>query len=139
MDSVLLDTTVASLIHPRRRLSRLRSAFAHHMIGKTLAISFQTVAELWCWAEERNWGIDQREGLTGFMEQFVVLPYTPELAQTWARVMTHTRRRGRRLEAGDAWIAASAVLYGVPLLTSDNDFVGLDVDGLDVVCRAAPI
>ena len=135
MNGVLLDTTVASLLHPRRRLSHLRSAFAKDLTGRTPAISFQTVAELWCWAEERQWGPSLRDGLTGFIQQFVVLPYSSELAQTWARVMTHTRRRGRRLEAGDAWIAASAVLYGVPLLTSDNDFVGLDFDGLDVICR----
>jgi predicted nucleic acid-binding protein len=76
-------------------------------------------------------------GWTGwFIQEFVFLPYTPELAQTWARVMTHTRRLGRRLEAGDAWIASSAVLYAVPLLTNDKDFVDLEFEGLSVICHA---
>ncbi len=50
--------------------------------------------------------------------------------------MTTARRKGRRMEAGDAWIAATAVLYAAPLLTHDADFVGLDIAGLDVVCHA---
>jgi predicted nucleic acid-binding protein len=80
--------------------------------------------------------LEARTGLEGFIAQFVVVPYTFELAQTWARLMTHARRAGRRLEAGDAWIASSAACYGVPLLTNDRDFVGLEFEGLHVVCRA---
>jgi len=133
MSTVLLDTNVASLLHPRRRNSRLREAYEPQMAGSTLAVSFQTVAELWFWAEQRNWGPQLRSGLEQFLSRFIVVPYTAELAQTWATVMTHSRRLGRRLEAGDGWIAASAVLYGVPLLTNDTDFVDLELEGLDVV------
>ncbi|MCC6667469.1 MAG: PIN domain-containing protein [Polyangiaceae bacterium] len=136
MSSVLLDTTVASLIHPRRAGSSVRAAYEPHMRGMILAVSFQTVAELWAWAEENRWGTTQRTGLEHFLSRFVVVPYSTELAQTWAKVMTAARRKGRRMEAGDAWIAATAVLYEAPLLTHDVDFVGLDIDGLDVVCHA---
>ena len=136
MNAVVLDTSVASLLHPRRRQSTLRLKYEGDMKGAMLAISFQTVAELWSWAEENRWGPALREGLQGFIQQFVFVPYTQALAQTWARVMTHTKRVGRRLEAGDAWIAASAVLYGVPLLTNDKDFRDLGFEGLEVICRA---
>ena len=136
MATVLLDTTVASLLHPRRAGSTQRALYAGDMQDKTLAISFQTVAELWSWAEENRWGTKARAALDVFIAQFVLVPYSAELAQTWARVMTHGRRVGRRLEAGDTWIAASAVLYRVPLLTSDKDFVGIDFEGLAVVCHA---
>ena len=136
MATVLLDTTVASLLHPRRSGSTLRALYEPEMLGKTLAISFQTVAELWSWAEENQWGQKNRAGLEAFLARFVLVPYTSELAQTWARLMTHARRVGRRLEAGDTWIAASAVLYDVPLLTNDKDFVGLEFQGLEVVCHA---
>lgn len=136
MPSVLLDTSVASLLHPRRRGSSQRARYERDLKATTLAISFQTVAELWSWAEENRWGVEARTGLEGFIAQFVIVPYTPELAQTWARLMAHARRAERRLEAGDGWIASSAVLYGVSLLTNDRDFVGLDFEGLDVICRA---
>lgn len=136
MATVLLDTTVASLLHPRRSGSTLRARYEPDMRGVTLAISFQTVAELWPWAEENQWGPKLRAGLEAFIAQFALVPYTPELAQQWARLTTHAKRVGRRLEAGDAWIAASAALYGVPLLTNDKDFVDIEFDGLDVVCHA---
>jgi tRNA(fMet)-specific endonuclease VapC len=66
------------------------------MRGVTLAISFQTVAELWSWAEENQWGPKLRAALETFIAQFVLVPYTPELAQQWARLTTHSRRVGRR-------------------------------------------
>jgi len=75
-------------------------------------------------------------GLRRFVSHFVVLPRTMEVAEKWAQVMVGARRRGRRLEAGDAWIAAAAVAYDIQLVTHDQDFVGLEVDGLQVVCRA---
>jgi len=52
---VLLDTTVASLLHPKRRGSALRTRYEPHMRGQILALSFQSVAELWAWAEEKRW------------------------------------------------------------------------------------
>ncbi|MCK6533138.1 MAG: PIN domain-containing protein [Polyangiaceae bacterium] len=116
--------------------SSVRAAYEPHMRGMILAVSFQTVAELWAWAEESRWGNAQRAGLEHFLSRFVVVPYSTELGQTWARVMTAARRKGRRMEAGDAWIAATAVLYAAPLLTHDEDFVGLDIVGLDVICHA---
>jgi tRNA(fMet)-specific endonuclease VapC len=133
--TVLLDTSVASLLHPRRRSSSLRALYAPDLKGNTLALDPQTVAELWSWAEESNWEAAQREGLQEFFRRFVILPHTADLAREWARVMVHARRRGRRLEAGDAWIAAAAVKYRVPLITHDQDFMGLDLEGLSVVCR----
>jgi tRNA(fMet)-specific endonuclease VapC len=136
MATVLLDTTVASLLHPRRAGSTLRALYASDMQDRTLAISFQTVAELWSWAEENRWGTPARAALDAFIAQFLLMPYSAERAQTGAGVMTPARRVGRRLEAGDTWIAASAVLYRVPLLTSDRDFVSIDFEGLEVVCHA---
>ena len=103
------------------------------MRGQVLAISFQTQAELWAWAEDGRWGPAMRTGLDQFLARFPVIPYTEQLGRTWARVMTEARRSGRRLEAGDGWIAASAVLYSMPLLTQDGDFLDLTLRGLEVI------
>jgi len=51
----------------------------------------------------------------------------------WARVSVLCRKQGRRLEAGDAWIAATAADREITLLTHDRDHVGLDVPGLNVI------
>jgi tRNA(fMet)-specific endonuclease VapC len=133
MSVVLLDTTVASLLHPKKRADALRTKYEPHMRGATLALSFQTVAELWRWAEKRNWGETSRTGLDAFIRRFLVIPYDYELAKVWARVMDASCRQGRRLEAGDCWIAATAVHRSIPLLVHDGDFLGLEVDGLSVV------
>ena len=133
MSTVLLDTTVASLLHPKKQDDALRTKYESHMEGQILAVSFQSIAELWSWAEENNWGPTLRAGFEIFLQKFLVIPYDPELAKTWARLTTHCKRIGRRLEAGDAWIAASAVHYRLTLLTHDNDHVGLNFPDLNVV------
>ncbi len=46
MSTVLLDTTVASLLHPKKTNDALRVQYETHMEGQILAVSFQTVAEL---------------------------------------------------------------------------------------------
>ena len=133
MSTVLLDTTVASLLHPKKKQDALRAQYEPHMQGQILALSFQTVAELWSWAEENNWGARHREGLERFIQRFLVIPYELELAKTWAQLSTHRKRIGRRLEAGDAWIAATAVRFRIPLLTHDRDHVGLKYPDLHVI------
>lgn len=51
-----------------------------------------------------------------------------------ANVSAESERLGYRLECGDAWIAATAVLYDLPLLSHDKDFTRIDIPGLNVVC-----
>jgi tRNA(fMet)-specific endonuclease VapC len=81
MGVVLLDTSVASLLHPKRRGSVLREKYDPHMRGQTLALSFQSVAELWGWAEANKWGEKARQGLDAFIRRFLVIPYDFMLAQ----------------------------------------------------------
>ena len=133
MSTVLLDTTVASLVHPKKSDDALRAKYEGDMKGQILALSFQSVAELWSWAEENNWGTTLRHGLEVFLQEFLIIPYDSELAKTWARLSTHCKRIGRRLEAGDAWIAASAAHYNLMLLTHDRDHLGLNFPELKVV------
>jgi predicted nucleic acid-binding protein len=39
------------------------------------------------------------------------------LCRWWATVRVACRRLGRSIDVADAWIAATALLYGVPLVT----------------------
>jgi predicted nucleic acid-binding protein len=133
MSVVLLDTSVASLLHPKKKADALRAKYEPHMRGQTLALCFQTVAELWDWAEANKWRDKAREGLDAFVRRFLVIPYDFELAKTWARVMSAARAEGRRLEAGDCWIVATAVHRGIPLLTHDRDMLGRSISGLQVI------
>jgi hypothetical protein len=40
MSTVLLDTTVASLLHPKKKQDVLRAQYEPHMTGQILALSF---------------------------------------------------------------------------------------------------
>ena len=133
MSVVLLDTTVISLLHPKKRESEIRDRYAVHTTKQTLALSFQSVAELWNWAETREWGDEARHGLDLFIKRFLVIPYDYALAQDWARALQSSQREGRRLEAGDCWIAATAIHRRIPLLTHDRDLVDLPIPGLQVI------
>lgn len=132
MSVVLLDTTVASPLHPKKG-SETREKYDKHMRGQTLALSFQSVAELWHWAEPNGWGDKERQGLDRFVRRFLVIPYDYELAQVRARVMEESRMEGRRFETADCWIAATAVHPRIPLLSHDKDFAGRSIRGLKVI------
>jgi tRNA(fMet)-specific endonuclease VapC len=94
MTIVLLDTTVASLLHPKAKGRPLSQLYEPEMRGRILALSFQSVGELWLWAEQNRWGQTQRDALHAFLRRFVVIPYDYNLAQEWAKVMAHCKARG---------------------------------------------
>lgn len=133
MSVVLLDTTVASLLHPKKQADTRRTSYEPHMQGQISALSFQSVAELYQWAEENNWGKRERERLALFLQKFLVVPYDVEIAKAWAKLNVHCKRVGRRLEAGDAWIAATAIRFNLTLLAHDKDFVGLNAPQLHLI------
>lgn len=90
------------------------------LAGRTLVISFQTVAEQFRWAAEHEWGERRRADLEAYLQQFLVHPYSADLAREWASVMAATAKAGRGMSAGDGWIAATARLIGAPLATHNR-------------------
>ncbi len=117
--AVVLDTTVVSLILNRNPLLVL---YLLHLQNATWLISFQTVAEMRFGARKAGWGASRQQDLERFLQRFQVVPSTDPLATCWAEVKLESQRAGLRLEAGDAWIAATARLLNAPLLTHDRDF-----------------
>ena len=119
MRSYVADTSVASLILRKRPEV---SAYRERLEGSRIYLSFQTIAEMRFGALLKNWGGKRRRELEDFLGSYTTLEYTDELADKWAIIMKEARLAGRRLESGDAWIAATALLLDIPLLTHDRDF-----------------
>ena len=119
MNDVVLDTTVASMMLNQNPLLAFYYA---HLLNASWLISFQTVAEVRFGALKANWGTARQQQLEVFLQRFQVIPYTDSLATLWAEIRLDAERVGLRLEAGDAWIAATARLLNAPLLTHDKDF-----------------
>lgn len=113
----VVDTDVLSFWQKNDTRGREYSSL---LAGRTLVISFQTVAEQFRWAAERGWGDRRRSDLEAYLQQFLVYPYSADLAREWAAIMSATSKAGRPMLAGDGWVAATARLIGAPLATHNR-------------------
>jgi tRNA(fMet)-specific endonuclease VapC len=129
MNAAVVDTDVVSLLF--KGDSRARQ-YRSHISGRLLGISFMTLAELERWSLERNWGSARKADLAAHLISYTVLPASRELCATWADVSWQARRRGRPIQTADAWIAASALHYQVPLITN-NGYDYRMIDGLELL------
>jgi tRNA(fMet)-specific endonuclease VapC len=67
--------------------------------------------------------------------RFAVIESDHSLCRQWAVVTETARRQGRKIETADAWIAATAILYGSELVTHNAaDFNYLP--GLTIITEA---
>jgi predicted nucleic acid-binding protein len=56
------------------------------------------------------------------------------VADEWAALRSWLADVGRRLDVNDLWIAATAIRYGIPVVTQNNDFFVISgVRGLEVI------
>lgn len=117
MGMVVADTNIVSYFY--RRDSRA-AVYEKHLAGRTCCISFMTLAELYKWPLERNFGKRKTRELEDFLHKFVVLPFDDELARSWARLVTKLKTEGIGLSFPDSWIAASAIRHNLPLVTHNG-------------------
>lgn len=97
------------------------------LAGRTLILSFMTVAELDRWVLARRWGDDRRHALETHLRQYLIYPFNRELCRIWASVSESARKHGRPINCGDAWIAATAILHQVPLITHNaSHYIGVE-------------
>ena len=54
------------------------------------------------------------------------------VAEAWAALRVHLRELGRRMPVNDSWIAATAIAFGIPVVTQDDDY-SVGVPGLEVI------
>ena len=129
MSKVVVDTDVVSFLFKN---SPNAEFYRPHLVGKIPVLSFMTVAELDQWALERNWGEARRYQMAEYMRKFVVVPFTRSLCLKWAEVSVQRRKKGRPIQCPDAWIAATALLYNLPLITNNRkDYE--EIDGLALI------
>lgn len=129
---VVVDTDVVSYLF---KGDTRAEAYRQHLQGKTLAISFMTVAELYQWAYVRNWGEQRLTRLEERLRSYVVVPYDLDLCKQWARICAERQKLGKPISVQDAWIAATAVRHGCPLVTHNSeDFAS--ITGLTIVSEA---
>jgi predicted nucleic acid-binding protein len=62
---------------------------------------------------------------------FDPLPIDERVAEVWARLRITLRDLGRRMPVNDSWIAATAMMSQMPIVTQDDDFQ--PIPGLEVI------
>jgi predicted nucleic acid-binding protein len=129
MTEIIVDTDVLSFLLKNHPIGRLYDA---DVAGRHAGISFMTVAELERWALLYKWSPQRVHWLRLYIARFTIVPSSPDLCRKWAEVMVAAQAAGRRIETADAWIAATALLHDVTLVTHNgSDFLG--VPGLKLV------
>jgi predicted nucleic acid-binding protein len=124
MNPAIVDTDVVSMLF---KGDTRALAYRPHITGRLLGISFMTLAELERWSLERDWGQRRKLELAQHLTRYVVLPVNRELCGKWAEVSFAAKRKGRPIQTADAWIAASALYYQVPLITNNRgDYSAVD-------------
>ena len=133
MSQLVVDTDVVSYLFKNHSVATLYDA---DLLNHTLVVSFMTVAELERWAIQSKWGDARRNRLNWFLQPFTILAYDRVMCTKWAEVMVEAQARGFRIEGADAWIAATALLYDLPLVTHNrDDYRG--VPGLRIISHAS--
>ena len=104
--------------------------YKEHLLGKILTII--TVEKLWASAELENWGNNKKAQLRATIRKFVVIPYNDRIAEHYGAIIAHRKKNGVPISCADAWIAACARSYDIPLVTHNaKDFT--NIPGLQVI------
>ena len=130
--AVIIDTDVVSFLF---KGDTRALAYRQHLQDQTLALSFMTVAELYQWAYSRKWGERKLARLEERLRSYVIVPYDDALCRQRAMICVGRQRPGRPISVQDAWIAATAVRHGCPLVTHNRDDFA-DISGLTVISEA---
>lgn len=138
-DVVLIDTDVWSMLFTLRNDRRPEvTLWRRLLVGRMVAIAAQTEAELRYGAEIANWGHRRVAALESQLLRTPTLPVTPAVISAYATVKSDCRRQGHAMHekkhTGDAWIAATACAYTLPLLSGDGIYRG--VPGLILLDQA---
>jgi predicted nucleic acid-binding protein len=124
------DTDVASFLFSRDPIRSPR--YAPHFQGRTLVLPFAVVAEMLYGVEERNWGFARRHQLEAFVRHYQSEYPNYATCEIWAEIRATAQSLGRPIERQDAWVAATALYLGAPLVTHNaRHYIG--VPGLQVI------
>jgi predicted nucleic acid-binding protein len=119
---VLIDTNVLSYL-----LLDTEEAPGYRALIKDSepAIALISVAEINVFASASGWGTRKTRDMDRFLDEFVQVCGTAEIALLAATLKARASKVGRQLTWPDVWIAATALWHELPLVTHDRDFFGI--------------
>jgi predicted nucleic acid-binding protein len=125
MNVLLLDTNIVSILFKPDHT--LHAKCLELVSGNQLFISFMTKAELLLWPEQNHWGPIRTQELLKHIDLCTTLFPDEETCSHWVRIISESRSAGQTITTADAWIAATARQWDLPLVTVDyRDFEHLE-------------
>jgi predicted nucleic acid-binding protein len=67
------------------------------------------------------------------LAEISVVSIDEDVAVAWARLRALLAEKGRRVNVNDAWIAATAMTYQLPVVTRDADYDAMEDLGVEVI------
>jgi tRNA(fMet)-specific endonuclease VapC len=132
MDAVLIDTDVFSYLNKGDSRADL---YRPHVIGKTIALSFVTVGELYAWTVRKKWNAKRIAALEQHIKAAIIVPYDLELCKQYGRLKASLLDAGRVVAANDLWIATCAIRHSISLVTHNSKHFE-HIPGLQIITES---
>jgi tRNA(fMet)-specific endonuclease VapC len=128
--TVLVDTDVISFLFKKDSRGFL---YEPRLKGKLATVAAQTYAELEVLPLQNNWSSKRHNQLREYLSvKFTFIEVSKEISLEWARIRVEAKKMGKPIDTKDAWIAATALVYSIPLVTHNyKDFK--NVSGLKLI------
>jgi predicted nucleic acid-binding protein len=123
----VLDTSaLLNLIRGRELGEQIDKAFGLRQALYRHTISIVTHGELKAMAQRRSWGDEKQRVLASALDELVTVNISnSSIIDAYVKVETTCRTTlggERKMGQNDMWIAATAVVTDLPLITTDDDF-----------------
>jgi tRNA(fMet)-specific endonuclease VapC len=136
MDYLLDTNIVLNLIRQSPLSTQLRNDFALFKIPQRLFISVVVEGELESLALQNHWGTHKLQDLDNYLNAFMIVDIRiKSIIKRYAEIDAFSHGKlvnqslnmsARNMGKNDLWIAATASVLNIPLMTTDNDFNHLD-------------
>jgi len=120
----LLDTNVVVALTRSNQLGQYIDASYQLSVGlHRSVISVVTTGELYSLAKYLGWGQTKRQTLDEILRELVWIDINhPDLLSVYGEIDASCTKGGCKMGKNDVWIAATAQVTGMTLLTTDKDF-----------------
>lgn len=120
--SYVLDTSaLLCLLRGKAIAERIDQTYGLRAALYLHTLSIVTHAELWVLIERRGWGDEKKAAVKKALGEFVTIDVSgSSIVSAYRRI--ESASIGINMGKNDIWIAATAMITGLPLITTDKDF-----------------
>lgn len=140
----LFDTNILlEYLRNTTKASEIEDNFNFYAVQNKLIISVVTVGEIRSIALRNNWGERRIETLENTLDNFIIADINAKpIINRYAIIDTFSQGKlknfplsntARNMGKNDLWIASTASILGIPLVTMDKDFSHLKDTFLDLI------